>query len=150
MGMQSYETRGYGIEFDRRGGRNTTGDKIRAMLELAPELKEDVNSWLKDCDIDPETATVEDYEDFEQDYGNGIPALIAFAMNEYYGHLIVDASSDENGILYLYLPYELPWDHDEFVSGLTEESFSDMLRKFYNMLYEDEAEIGRVYIHDFG
>ena len=150
MSVQCYESRGWGIQFNGKNGNNTTVEKIQAMLELAPELKEDVNSWLEDSCIDIDDVEVSDYAEYDQDYCNGIPALIAQAMNEYYHSEFMCAESDEDGCLYLYMPCAMPWEQDEFTRNLSEDAFEDALRKFYNILYDEESDIGFVSIPNIG
>ena len=150
MSMQSYESRGCGVQFDENGGTNTTGENIRAMLEFAPNLKEKVNEWLKECEINPDEAEVEDYAEYDQDFYNGIPALIAAAMNEHYGSDFMCAESDEDGILYLYMPCGMPWEFDEFSRGLNFDSLSELISNFCGILYKEKPYVDLVSIHNFG
>ena len=150
MGMQSYETRGYGIQFDHRCGTNTTPDKIRKLLEFAPEFRKEVTEQLEDWDVKYEEATVDDFAEIEQDYYTGIPFIIAKVMNERYGCDFMEALSDENSRLYLVMCKCMPWQMSDFEKQLTEEQLADMIREHYNVLYEEDADIGDVSVYDFG
>lgn len=147
--MQDFEIRGYGIQFDRHCGSNTTVDKIRAMLELAPELEENVNEWLAECDVPLPEATVDDYAEFDQDNCDGIPALIAKAITEIEG-INMETASDEDGVVYLFMSACMPWEFNDKERAMTADDYIAMLSKYWHMLYEGESDIDRVSIHQFG
>ena len=149
MASQDFEIRGYGIEFDHRCGSNTTGEKIRALLALAPQLRNKVNGWLNDCNISPVEANVDDYADFDQDYCNGIPALISMAIMEAEG-VGIECHSDLNGCVYLVFPACMPWEYNEKERALSENDIIALLSKYWHMLYEGETDIDRVSIHQYG
>ena len=150
MASQDYEIRGYGIQFDSKCGTDTTVDRIKQLLELAPEVKADVEAWLKDIDISLDEVMVDDYADFDQDYNNGIPALIAKVINAVEG-IFVEAASDDDGVLYLYLCCCMPWGYNEKERNLTAEELEDIFRKYWNILYPEKVTtIDAVSIHQFG
>jgi hypothetical protein len=150
MGMLDYETRGYGVQFDNRCGNNTTVERINKMLELAPCLKKEIYDWFNDCGLSGDEITVEVFADFDEDFRNGIPALIAKAMNEHYDSNFIEAASDDNGFIYLYMPYYLPWGFDTFARNLTEEEFCNTIRKFWAILYDETANIDSISIRTCG
>lgn len=146
---QDFEIRGYGIQFNEHCGGDTTADKIRALLELAPNLKADVNEWLEDMAVNPQEATVDDYADFEQDNENGIPALIALAINEIEGIQMM-ADADDGGFMYLFMPACMPWEFNEKERAMTADNFIAMLSKYWHMLYEGDTDIDRISFHQYG
>lgn len=150
MASQDYEIRGYGIQFDSKSGTDTTVERIRQLLELAPQVKADVEEWLNDIGISQDEVLVDDYCDFDQDFYNGIPALIAKVINEAEG-IYVEAASDDDGVLYLYLCCCMPWGYNEKERNLTAEDLEAIFRKYWNILYPEKvANIDAVSIHQFG
>lgn len=150
MGMQSYETRGFGIEFDHHCGTNTTGDKIRELLKLAPQFKEEIVEQFKDWEIEYEDATVDDFADIEQDFYTGIPYIIAKVINERYDCDFMEALSDENSKLYLLMCRCMPWQMSDFEKQLTEEKLTEIIGEHYRILYDDVVNIGDVSVYNFG
>lgn len=150
MSAQEYEVRGYGIQFDKHCGSNTTVDRIQAMLALAPEFKKRVDDYVDGFGLKPCELSVEEYEQFDEDYQCGIPALIAGVINEYYNSNFVEAGLDDAGVLYLYIPQILPWQCDDFMKNLSECDACDILRKFYHMLYDNDVTLDNVSIRTFG
>ena len=146
MGMFS-EIVGYGIEFGDECGSNTTVERIWAMLSHAPNLKAEVEEWLKECEIPLDEVTVEDFAEFDQNEYVGIPALIACVIKENYD-MNINATSDDGGHVYLYMQKRLPWCMSEFEKNLTQDAFDAIVRKYYNMLYDDSRRIGMVSIEE--
>ena len=144
MSMMDYETRGYGIQFDRHCGSNTTVEKIKAMLALAPNFSKKVQDFIDGFGLKEDEITVEEYEQFDEDYQSGIPALIASTMNEYFGSYFMESALDDNGFVYLFMPQVLPWECDEFMRTLTERGFCEILKRFYHMLYDEEVIIDSI------
>lgn len=151
MSMETWEIRGYGIEFGNNAGTNTTGDKIRALLEFAPEFKSRIQNCFEDIELDYNEATVEDFADFEQDYHTGIPYIIAQVMNERYDAInFMLADTDENCAIFLYMPASMPWEMTDFEKSISEEQLKAMILENYKILYDDTPYIGQVSIHNFG
>ena len=150
MGMCEYVTNGYGVRFGRSNGTNTTPEKLRTLLELAPLLKAEIMEYFDDIDIAYEDATVDDFESFEQDYYTGIPYIMARVINEKYKEDFMGAMSDENGFLYLFCPEQMPWDMSEFEKELTKERLTSIIEECWNILYDSGVSIDSVTIHNFG
>ena len=148
--MQSYETRGYGIQFDKRCGMNTTAERIRKLLELAPNFRSTVIETLNDWGVEYENATVEDFSEIEQDYDTGIPYILAEVMNERYGSNFMEALSDEDCFVHLMMVSCMPWQMSDFEKQLTEEKLAELIRENYHILYDDDVNIGEDSVYDFG
>lgn len=149
MASQDFEIRGYGIQFDYKCGTNTTVEKIRSLLALAPKVREEVEQWFKDIDLVSDDVLVDDYADFDQDNYCGMPALIAKVIREV-ENIHIEAEADEDGTLYLFLCACMPWEFSEKERNLSEEGLCDIFRKYWNMLYDSEADIDRISIHKYG
>ena len=150
MASQDYEIRGYGIQFDSKCGTDTTVHRIQQLLEFAPNINSKVNQWLSELGITAETVTVDDYSEFDQDFYNGIPALIAKVIQEA-EDIYVEAADDDNGFLYLYLCACMPWAYSEKERNLTNEDLDNIFRKYWNILYPQKVvNIDAVSIHKFG
>lgn len=149
MASQDFEIRGYGIQFDRKCGCDTTVERIRSMLALAPAVQQEVDSWFKAINLAPEDVLVEDYADFDQDNYCGIPALIAKVIREV-EDIYIESDSDDDGIVYLFLCACMPWEFSDKEQNLTEDELCEIFRKYWNMLYDGTADIGRVSIHKYG
>lgn len=151
MSMESWEIRGYGIEFGEDSADNTTGDKIRALLEFAPNFKKEIQNYFEEIELNYDEATTEDFADFEQDYGTGIPYIIAQVMNERYNAInLMSTDTDENCAVFLYMPACMPWEMTDFEKSISEEQLKAMISDNYKVLYDDTPYIGHVSIHNFG
>ena len=144
MGMFS-EIVGYGIEFGHDCGSNTTVERIWEMLSHAPNVKREVEKWFRECDISMEEATVEDFAEFDQEEYIGIPALLVAVIKENYD-ISIRATSDDGGHVYVYMPKCFPWHMTDFEKHLTQDDFDGIIKKYYNMLYDDSRCIGMVSI----
>lgn len=150
MSMQFWEIRGYGVQFDANNGTNTTPEKIRTLLEFAPDFKSEIKEYFEEIEIDYNTATVDDFADFEQDYYTGIPYLIAKVMNERYDcYNFMSVDSDENGTLFLYMSACMPWEMTDFEKNISKEQLTLMIKENCNILY-DNVIVDDVSIHNFG
>ena len=151
MSMESWEIRGYGIQFGKDNGTNTTSDRIRKLLEYAPNFKAEIKSFFDDIEVDYDNATVSDFADFEQDYGTGIPYIIARVMNERYNAInLMLSDTDENCSVFLYMPACMPWEMTNFEKSISEEQLKSMIKENYNVLYDDKPCIEHISIHNFG
>ena len=150
MSMQYWEIRGYGVEFGADNGTNTTADKIRKLLEFAPNFKLEVKQFFDEVEVDYNNATIDDFSDLDQDYCTGIPYVIAKVMNERYGNDFMSAGSDETGTLFLYMSACMPWEMTDFEKSLSQEQFEAMIKEKCKILYDENVTVGDVSIHDFG
>ena len=78
---------------------------------------------------------------------NQILASIAILKK---ANMEMEALSDENSRLYLVMCKCMPWQMSDFEKQLTEEQLADMIREHYNVLYEEDADIGDISVYDFG
>ena len=151
MAMNDFFTSGYGIRFNCTEASDTTPQKIRELLDLAPCLKAEVTEYLNECcETNLEDATIEDFEDFEQDFSYGIPYLLSEAINEKYGSDFVCCLKDYDGFTFVLMPKGMPWEFEQFEKPLTEEKLKSFFEEFYNVLYEKNIDFGEVTVHDFG
>jgi hypothetical protein len=148
---ETWSVRGYGVKFGNDDGTNTTPDKIRTLLTLAPNFKNEIQTFFEDIDVDYNKATIDDFADFDQDYGTGIPYIIAHVMNERYGSYdLMCANIDEDNYLYLFMPACMPWELTEYQKTLSQEQLKTMIKENYNILYDDDPIVDYVWINQFG
>ena len=151
MSTHVFLTSGYGIRFNCTEASDTKPDKIRKLLDLVPYLKSEVAEYLEECcETTLEDATLEDFEEFEQDFSYGIPYFLSEAINEKYGSDFVCCLKDHDGFTFVLMPKGMPWEFEQFEVPLTEEKLKSYFEEFYNVLYTKDIDFGEVTVHDFG
>lgn len=149
--MQYYETRGFGIFFNSNRECNTTPNRIRKLLALAPEFQKEVKEIFEDWDVDYENAEVDDFAEIEQDFRLGIPYLLARVINERYDTEFMSAQKGEDCIPCLLMCQQMPWTMSDFEKTLTEEKLTNIILEYCQILYDDvnAEDIGEVSVYDF-
>ena len=148
MASQAYEIRGYGIQFDSECGMDTYVERVQNLLEYAPKYRAIIEDTFRERGLVGDDIYLEDYEGFEMDDYCGIPSVLAKVIREAEG-IYMEAASDDNGIVYLFLCACMPWQNNERERNLTQEELNAILRKYWHILYDKDVNIDSVSIHQY-
>ena len=135
MSYYTWHTYGYGICTDEI---ETTADKIEELLKFAPKLKNEMHEWFEDCDIiEP---TIEDYEEFDQNWCGGIATILQSVIIEA-EQIEFTYADDFNCARYLLYSPKYPWRMQNNENNLTEDDIANIFRKYISILTDKEIII---------
>lgn len=127
MSYRSLTEYGYGIVFDDIPAEDITLEKIKSLIDLAPQVKARLEA---EYGSDP---TLEDYEDF------GIAVLFADVLTVC-ENVPFYADIDEDDVSYVLLTPKFPWKQWKREKSLTMEDVDNMLFKYVKLLTDREIE----------
>ncbi len=130
MSYRSWTDYGYGIVFDDIPVDDITLEKVKELLDLAPNEKAFIEN---EYGAEP---TLEDYEE----YGGGIAYILAAVMREF-DDIPFQAICDYNGIWYVVLPPTYPWALWPHERDLLREEVDILIEKYVKMLTDRKIEI---------
>lgn len=141
MSYSTWHVYGYGIETTKI---NTTVEKIKNLLDMAPETKKIVEEQFEKLEID--NPTVDDYELAIPEYANfqmyGIAPILQYVIKELEG-ITFDIADDYNcDIFLLYCP-GYPWYfqlHPKEVA-LSEKDIVNIFRKYVSVLTDEPIDV---------
>lgn len=133
MSYESWHTYGYGVQISAIG--NIAMSKVVEQVQSAPKYAEGFNKWLqnrKDKEL-----TLEDLEEFDDDYGIGLATILAKVIRECEG-VELTACNDLDDETYLLYAETYPWCIPENQKSLKEEDIQSLMVKYLSKL-TDEA-----------
>ena len=111
-------------------------EALEKMLDKAPEYKDMIHSYFAECEI--QNPTIQDYLNFDQDYGNGLATLLQ--------HVVLEADEiefvscrNEDGKQYLLYSPVCPWLMHEDEKALTREKVDEIFSKYTSIVSEEEV-----------
>lgn len=128
MSYHTWHTYGYGICTDEI---KTTVDKIEELLKFAPKFKNEIHEWFEDCDITE--PTIEDYEEFDQDWYGGIATILQSVISEV-EQIELTYAEDFNCVRYLLYSPQYPWNMQNNENNLTEDDIVNIFKKYVSIL----------------
>ena len=136
MSYSTWHNYGYGICVDDINTQNV--ERLRALLELAPEFKAKIEDWLSELDI--KEPSWDDYMEFDQDYCLGLATILKEVIVEAEG---IDLTACDNYDSKAYLLYQpmYPWDMSESDRGLTKEKAAELFRRYASILTDTPIEV---------
>lgn len=136
MSYSTWHNYGYGICVDDINTQNV--ERLRALLELAPEFKAKIEDWLSELDI--KEPSWDDYMEFDQDYCLGLATILKEVIAEAEG---IDLTACDNYDSKAYLLYQpmYPWDMSESDRGLTKEKVAELFRRYASILTDTLIEV---------
>lgn len=135
MSYTSWHTYGYGIRTDII---HTTVEKIEKLLNLAPNYKKEIHTWMQESDITK--PTVDDYLDYDQDTQLGLATILSEVIFEAENIHLECAENFDCDKFLLYTP-EYPWRMKENEHTLTEAQITDIFKKYVSILTDKEIPI---------
>lgn len=136
MSYSTWHNYGYGICVDDINTQNV--ERLRALLELAPEFKAKIEDWLSELDI--KEPSWDDYMEFDQDYCLGLATILKEVIAEAEG-IDLTACDNYDSIAYLLYQPMYPWDMSESDRGLTKEKVAELFRRYASILTDTPIEV---------
>lgn len=135
MSYKTWTTYGYGICADEI---DTTVERIEKLLSLAPKYQSKIHKWFEESEITE--PTVEDYEEFDQDYLGGLATILQTVMQEIEGDIFTYADDYNCAHFLLYCPC-YPWQLQEREKIFTEKDIDNIFRKYISILTDTPIQI---------
>ncbi len=137
MSYSTWHNYGYGICVDDIKTQDVS--RLQALLELSPEAKAKVESWLSELDI--KEPSWDDYMEFDQDFCLGLATILKMVIEEAEG---IDLTACDNYDSVAYLLYQpmYPWYMDDTDRELTEEKVAEIFHRYTSILTDDPIDIG--------
>lgn len=136
MSFVSWHTYGYGVKVSEIG--NISMPKVVELIQTAPKYAVDFNKWLKDCEI--EEPTLEDLQEFDEDYCIGLATIMQQIILEL-EQLELVACNDFDGDTYLLFPQGYPWDMTEREKNLKAPDIQRLLVKYFSKITDETITV---------
>ena len=140
MSYHSWSVNGYGICTE---DICTDRDRLLTFIKQAPIFDKDFKEWIDGFAEDPDDITLEEMEEYEDEYGyTGIAPIMSAVIFEL-ENINLTVVEDACGVPYLLLEPAYPWsDLSPEERSLTETSARDMFVKYTKMLTDAEIVPG--------
>lgn len=136
MGFKTWHNYGYGIRVSDI--TEVPVERLKLLLERAPDFCKEIENWLLKNGIDH--PTYGDYMEFDDEYILGLATILSSVIEEA-EHVHFTACDDFDGNDYLIYMPSYPWELSENECGLTEKRIEEILRKYVSILTDDELTI---------
>lgn len=136
MSFTTWHNYGYGICFD--GIEYESVEKLKALLDHAPKVKQKIREWFDECEITE--PTMDDYLNYDQDYNLGMGMLLRDVIAEAEGIELL-ACDDFDGNIYLMYPPMYPWNTTKADLDMTEEKIEEVIRKYLGIVAENDFDV---------
>ena len=113
-------------------------ERIEELLAHAPEYRKEIHDWFEDCDNTK--PTLDDYLDFDQDYSNGIAAILQAVIKEATG-IEFSACDDINCMRYLIYMPSYPWYMTDRDRTVTQDELDEVLKKYVSIVSDTKLDI---------
>lgn len=139
MSYHTWSTDGFGFCVD---DIKTTPERVLKLAELNNETLKDLREYLSETYTDgyvDEDLTMEDFDDFEGNYGErGLSTILREVINE---ELSIVWADDFDGVDFILYCPRYPWSLKETEKNLTKEDVENILMKYIKILTDDPIEI---------
>ena len=105
---------------------------------MAPSFQKDIQEWLAECEITE--PTVDDYLEFDQNFGLGLATILKEVILEAEGIELVACDSYDSMEYLLYCP-TYPWHQKSRKQLQTEEEAEQLFRKYVSILTDEGIDI---------
>lgn len=136
MSFSTWHNYGYGVCTSDL--KVNSVERIEKLLEFAPEYRDDIHGWFEESGINK--PTVDDYLDFDQDYNNGIAAILKEVIRESEG-IEFEACDNFDCMRYLIYMPSYPWHMTERDRTVTQEELDAILKKYISVISDTEFDI---------
>ena len=136
MSYQSWHVYGYGVMLS-----DFTNISIAAVIDLvqqAPHYAVGFNEWRSECEL--EDLTLDDLEEFDQDFCLGLATILKEIIEECEG-IVLTACSDFDGNKYLLYAQEYPWRMSEAEKGLQENDIRSLFVKYLSKITDETIDV---------
>lgn len=136
MSFETWHDYGFGFCVDNI---TTTAEKINKLISYAPEFEKVVKEYFSNLGI--LNPSMEDFEDLDQDFMNGLAYIIVEVIMEAEDILLLH-TCDYNGCRYVILTPSYPWAKvSEKHKNLTLNSLTDIYKKYISILTDEEIDL---------
>ncbi len=136
MSFTTWNNYGYGICVSDLG--EVPVERLRLLLEHAPDFHKEVDAWFVENDI--ENPTYDDYVAFDDEYMTGLATILSHMIEEAEQiHFTACNDFDGNDFL-IYMP-SYPWELPDSEHDLTEERIENILITYVSILTDDPISI---------
>lgn len=136
MSSSSWHNYGYGICTDKIL-KDVTVERIENLLVHAPKLRALISDYFKAQDISK--PTVEDFMDYDNDYGCNIAYILQEVIEEAEGIEMCRCTNYENEAYLIYMP-NYPWWLPENEANLTQKDIEKIIIKYASILTDTEIK----------
>ena len=140
MSYNIWSVNGFGICTD---DICTDRDRLLSFINQAPVFEKDFKEWIDGFAEDPDDITLEEMEEYEDEYGyTGIAPIMSAVIYEL-ERIDLTVITDVCGDTFLLLEPTYPWTNlSDEERNLTEVSLSDIFAKYCRMLTDAEIKPG--------
>lgn len=136
MSFVSWHTYGYGVKVSEL--QNISMSKVVELIQTAPEYAKSFNDWLKNNDI--KEPTLEDLEEFDEDYCIGLATVLAAVICEREG-IEFTACNDFENETYLLYAKTYPWYLSDKEKTLKEQDIQLLLVRYFSKISDEVITI---------
>ena len=136
MSWQNWHTYGYGVKVSEIG--YVSFRKVVDLVQSAPEYAVEFNKWLSEYDVD--YPTVDDLEEFDEDYCLGLVTVLKEVILEV-EKVELTACEDFDGEKYLLFEQTYPWRMSDFEKSLKEEDIQSLMVKYFSRITDEAITI---------
>lgn len=132
---ETWCTKGYGICVE---SLEFTLERLEKLISRAPEFQGEIQTYFTEEDIS--SPNVDDYLDYDEDYGGGIAFILQRVIQET-ENVELAYVDDYNGDWYLILCPAYPWnDLSAEEKCLTEKTVREIIKKYVAILSDTKPE----------
>ena len=136
MSWHGWHTYGYGVKVSEL--QNISMSKVVELIQTAPEYAKSFNDWLKNNDI--KEPTLEDLEEFDEDYCIGLATVLAAVICEREG-IELTACNDFENETYLLYAQTYPWYLSDKEKTLKEQDIRLLLVRYFSKITDEVITI---------
>lgn len=136
MSFVTWHTYGYGVQISDL--KNVSIDKVLELIRSAPDLSKRFEEWIRDCEITE--PTMEDLEEFDNDYCIGLATILRSVIEECEG-ISLTACTDYEGNSYLLYAQTYPWWLTEKEKSFTEADIQSLFVKYLSRITDDAITV---------
>lgn len=140
MSYNIWSVNGFGICTD---DISTDRDRLLSFIKQVPVFEKDFKEWIDSFAEDPDDITLEEMEEYEDEYGyTGIAPIMSAVIYEL-ERIDLTVVIDVCGVTYLLLEPAYPWSNlSDEECNLTETALSGIFAKYCKMLTDAEIKPG--------
>lgn len=136
MSYETWHNYGYGICVSKL--KIDSPERVGALIGLTKRFRKDVQGYFDECGITE--PTMDDYEELDQDCYNGIAYVLQQVIKEK-EHIELSTCDDFDGNRYLMYMPDYPWFTPWRYWFISERKIEQIIRKYLQMLTDDDFEI---------
>lgn len=137
MSFETWHTYGYGVKLSKL--KSISIDKVLELIKTAPKLSKKFEDWRVQCKI--ETPTLEDIEEFDDNYGLGLATILRDVISEAEGINLTACDEYWGAATYLLYEQTYPWYMTNKEKTLTEVDIQSLFVKYLSKITDETITI---------